>query len=48
MFLYNACILLNVMEICVLNNNKLKIHTKGMAPFKKSNLLYSFMFAKPK
>ena len=30
--LYNACTLLNM--ICVNNNNKLKIHTRGMATFK--------------
>ena len=31
--LYNACTLLNVMEICVTNNNKLKNHPREMATF---------------
>ena len=31
LLLYNACTLLNMMEICVTNNNKLKIHPRGMA-----------------
>ena len=35
LLLYNACTLLNMMEICVTNNNKLKIHPRGMATFKK-------------
>ena len=33
LLLYNACTLLNMMEICVTNNNKLKIHPRGMATF---------------
>ena len=36
LLLYNACTLLNMMEICVTNNNKLKIHPRGMATFKKN------------
>ena len=36
LLLYNACTLLNMTEICVTNNNKLKIHSKGMATFKKN------------
>ena len=36
LLLYNACTLLNIMEICVRNNNKLKIHPRGMATFKKT------------
>ena len=43
LLLYNACTLLKMMEICVTNNNKLKIHPRGMATFQKkhdtSNLL---------
>ena len=35
LLLYNACTLLNMMEICVTNNNKLKIQPRGMATFKK-------------
>ena len=38
LLLYNACTLLNMMEICVTNNNKLKIHPRGMATFKKKKL----------
>ena len=34
--LYNACTLLNTMEISVTNNNKLKIHPSEMANLKKS------------
>ena len=37
LLLYNACTLLNMMEICVTNNNKLKIHPRGMATFKKNS-----------
>ena len=37
LLMYNSCILLNMMKICVTNNNKLKIHPRGMArqPLKK-------------
>ena len=38
LLLYNACTLLNMMEICVMNNNKLKIHPRVMATFKKKCL----------
>ena len=38
LLLYNACTLLNMMEICVTNNNKLKIHPRGMATFKKKSI----------
>ena len=37
LLLNNACKSLNLMEVCVRNNNKLKIHSKGMATFKKNN-----------
>ena len=36
LLLDNACTLLNMMEICVTNNNKLKIHPRGMATFLKN------------
>ena len=32
---YNACPLLNMVEICVRNKNKLKNYPRGMANFKK-------------
>ena len=35
LFFYNGCTLLNMMEICVANNNKCKIHPRGMATLKK-------------
>ena len=35
LLLYNARTLLKLMEICVTNNNKIKIHPRGMATFKK-------------
>ena len=35
LLLYNAYKLLGMMEICVTNNNKLKIQSRGMAIFKK-------------
>ena len=38
LLLYNACALLYMKEICVTNNFKLKIHPRGMATFKKSNM----------
>ena len=31
LLLYNACTLLNMVEICVTNKNKLKIHPRRMA-----------------
>ena len=39
LLLYNNCTLLNMIEICVTNNNKLKIHPRGMATFYKKKLL---------
>ena len=33
--LFNAFKILSMMEICVTNNNRLKIHPRGMATFKK-------------
>ena len=35
LLLFNACTLLNMMEICVTNNNKLKLHPRGMANLQK-------------
>ena len=43
LLLYNACTLLNMMEICVTNNNKLKIHPRGMATFRKKKLFDYFL-----
>ena len=37
LLLYNACTLINMMQISVTNNKKLKIHPRGIATFKKSN-----------
>ena len=31
LLLYNACTLINIMEICVMNKNNFKIHSRGMA-----------------
>ena len=44
LLLYNAYTLHNMMEICVTNNNKLKIHPRGMATLKK--LLLCKIFCK--
>ena len=33
--LYNACTILNIMEMCLTNNIKLKIYPRGMATLKK-------------
>ena len=38
--LYNACTLLNLTEICATNNNKLKIHSRGMATWKKLTMAF--------
>ena len=35
LLLCNTCTLLNMMKICVTNNNKLKIHPRGMETFYK-------------
>ena len=35
LLLYNACTLPNMMKICVMDNNKLKIHPRGWQPIKK-------------
>ena len=37
LLLYNASTLLNMMEICVTNNNKLEIHPRRMAIFKNNS-----------
>ena len=39
LLLYNDCTLLNMMEICVTNSNKLKIHPSGMATLKKMYII---------
>ena len=39
--LYNACTLLNMLEICVTYNNKLKLHPRVMASFKIKKTILS-------
>ena len=43
----DTCTLLNILEICVMNNKKLNIHLRVIAIFKKSDMLveYSTMVA---
>ena len=38
LLLYNAYILLNMMEIHVTNNNELKVHARGIVALKNQNL----------
>ena len=45
LLLYNACTLLNMMEMCVTNNNKLKIHPMEMETFKKVLLFHCFFIS---